>query len=40
MGKRKKTGLKDDVLTKVEKVMLRWFGHAEWMNERKTADMS
>ncbi|GBP66815.1 hypothetical protein EVAR_59512_1 [Eumeta japonica] len=28
-------GLKEDVVTRVERGMLRWFGHRERMNERR-----
>ncbi|GBP00417.1 hypothetical protein EVAR_972_1 [Eumeta japonica] len=30
---RKRCGLKEDVVTRIEKGMLRWFGHLERMNE-------
>ena len=32
---RDKCGLKEDVVTRIEKGMLRWFGHLERMNERR-----
>ena len=32
---RKRCGLKDDIVTRIEKGMLRWFGHLERMNERR-----
>ena len=32
---RERCGLKEDVVTKVEKSMLRWFGHVERMSERR-----
>jgi hypothetical protein len=28
-------GVKEDVVTKIEKNMLRWFGHVERMDERR-----
>jgi hypothetical protein len=33
--KREECGVKEDVVTKIEKNMLRWFGHVEKMDERK-----
>ena len=33
--KRDRYGLKEDVVTKVEKSMLTWFGHVERMSERR-----
>ena len=35
---RKRCGLKEDVVTKVEKSMLRCFGHIERMSERRLTD--
>ena len=32
---RERCGLKDDVVTKIEKGMLRWFGHVERLNESR-----
>ncbi|KAF9815912.1 hypothetical protein SFRURICE_009810 [Spodoptera frugiperda] len=32
---REKCGLKDDVVTRIEKGMLRWFGHVERMDESR-----
>jgi hypothetical protein len=32
---RKECGVKEDVVTKIEKNMLRWFGHVERMDERR-----
>ena len=32
---RERCGLKEDVVTKVEKSILRWFGHVERINERR-----
>ncbi|XP_063542355.1 uncharacterized protein LOC134750982 [Cydia strobilella] len=32
---REKCGLSEDVVTKIEKGMLRWFGHVERMSERR-----
>ena len=32
---REQCGVKEDVVTKIEKGMLRWFGHAERMDERR-----
>ncbi|CAG9133071.1 unnamed protein product [Plutella xylostella] len=32
---REKCGLKEDVVTRVEKGMLRWFGHVERMNDER-----
>jgi hypothetical protein len=32
---REKCGVKEDVVTKVEKNMLRWFGHVQRMDERR-----
>ena len=32
---REKCGVKEDVVTKIEKGMLRWFGHVERMDERR-----
>ena len=34
---RERCGLKEDVVTKVDKSMLRWFGHVERMSERRLA---
>jgi hypothetical protein len=33
--KREECGEKEDVLTKIEENMLRWFGHVERMDERR-----
>jgi hypothetical protein len=32
---REKCGAKEDVVTKIENNMLRWFGHVERMDERR-----
>ncbi|GBP19082.1 hypothetical protein EVAR_83395_1 [Eumeta japonica] len=32
---RKRCGLKEDVVTRVERDMLQWFGHLEWINESR-----
>jgi hypothetical protein len=32
---REECGVKEDVVTKIEKHMLRWFGHVERMDERR-----
>jgi hypothetical protein len=32
---REEYGVKEDVVTKIEKNMLRWFGHVERMDERR-----
>jgi hypothetical protein len=32
---REECGVKEDVVTKIEKNMLRWFGHVERMDERR-----
>jgi hypothetical protein len=32
---REECGVKEDVVTKIEKNMLRWFGHVEMMDERR-----
>ncbi|KAJ2951368.1 hypothetical protein O0L34_g13509 [Tuta absoluta] len=32
---RERCGIKEDIVTGVEKGMLRWFGHVERMNERR-----
>jgi hypothetical protein len=32
---RDECGVKEDVVTKIEKNMLRWFGHIERMDERR-----
>jgi hypothetical protein len=32
---REECGVKEDVVTKIEKNMLKWFDHVEWMDERR-----
>jgi hypothetical protein len=32
---RRRCGLKDDVVTRIERGMLRWFGHFERMNDER-----
>jgi hypothetical protein len=32
---REECGVKDDVVNKIEKNMLRWYGHVERMEERR-----
>jgi hypothetical protein len=32
---REKCGVKEDAVTKIEKIILRWFGHVERMDERR-----
>jgi hypothetical protein len=35
---REECGVKEDVVTKIEKNMMRWFGHAERMDKRRLSN--